>query len=87
MINKLIDYDEGEIKVKDLDLKAWDTIELRRSIGYVIQQIGLFPHMSILDNISYVLSLKGIKKNERRSRDEVLVDLVGLESEMLSRYP
>lgn len=87
MINKLIDYDEGEIKVKDLDLKAWDTIELRRSIGYVIQQIGLFPHMSILDNISYVLSLKGLKKNERKSRAEVLVDLVGLESEMLSRYP
>lgn len=87
MINKLINYDKGEIKVKDLELKAWDTIELRRSIGYVIQQIGLFPHMSILDNISYVLSLQGVKKNERKSRAEVLVDLVGLDREMLSRYP
>lgn len=87
MINKLIPFDKGDIIVKGKLLKDWDTIELRRSIGYVIQQIGLFPHMTIEDNIGYVLSLEGIKREDRRERAEALVELVGLEKEMLSRYP
>lgn len=87
IINKLIDFDQGDVMVKGKSIKAWDTIELRRSIGYVIQQIGLFPHMTIEDNIGYVQSLKGISREERRGRVEMLVALVGLETGMLQRYP
>jgi osmoprotectant transport system ATP-binding protein len=87
IINKLIPFDDGEVLVDGKLLKDWDTIELRRSIGYVIQQIGLFPHMTIEENIGYVLSLEGIAKEERRLKAEELIQLVGLEVEMLSRYP
>ena len=87
IINKLIEFDDGDVKVKGKLLKDWDTIELRRSIGYVIQQIGLFPHMNIENNISYVLSLEGVAQEERRKRAEELIELVGLEISKLSRYP
>lgn len=87
LINKLIPYNEGEILVNGLNLDDWDTIKLRRSIGYVIQQIGLFPHMTIRDNISYVMSLEGINKNNRYLRAEELIELVGMNSSMLTRYP
>lgn len=87
LINKLIPYNGGEILVNGLNLDDWDTIKLRRSIGYVIQQIGLFPHMTIRDNISYVMSLEGIYKNNRYLRAEELIELVGMNSSMLTRYP
>jgi osmoprotectant transport system ATP-binding protein len=61
MINQLIDFDSGDIIIKGKSIKDWDTITLRRNIGYVIQQIGLFPHMNIENNISYVLSLEGLE--------------------------
>jgi len=87
MINKLIEFDKGDILVKGKSIQEWDTIRLRRSIGYVIQQIGLFPHMTIEDNISYVLSIEGVDKSVRNKRAEELIELVGLTKEMLNRYP
>jgi len=87
MINKLIPYDSGEIKVKGKPISEWDTIELRRSIGYVIQQIGLLPHMTIEDNIGYVLSLQNIKREARYDRVAKLIEMVGMEKNILSRYP
>ncbi|QEN08995.1 ATP-binding cassette domain-containing protein [Oceanispirochaeta crateris] len=87
MINKLILCDKGNIKFKGKNLEAWDTIKLRRSIGYVIQQIGLFPHMNIEDNIGYVLSLEGVKTAERHEKAVELIELVGMDRDMLNRYP
>jgi osmoprotectant transport system ATP-binding protein len=87
MINKLIPYDEGNIIVKGKSLDEWDTIRLRRNIGYVIQQIGLFPHMNIENNIAYVMSLGGIRKEERLSRVLELITLVGMDRKILKRYP
>ncbi len=87
MINKLIPSDGGEIRVKGRTLEEWDTIGLRRSIGYVIQQIGLFPHMNIENNIGYVLSLEGVGKPERSERAARLIELVGMDRGMLGRYP
>lgn len=87
MINKLIPYDSGEIKVKGKPISEWDTIELRRSIGYVIQQIGLLPHMTIEDNIGYVLSLQNIKREARYDRVAKLIEMVGMDKNILSRYP
>ena len=86
-INKLIDFDSGDILVKDKSILDWNTIDLRRSIGYVIQQIGLFPHMTIEENITYVLSLSNDDKVYKRKRAEELIKLVGMDEDMLERYP
>ena len=87
MVNKLIKLDSGNILVKGKDINQWNTIDLRRNIGYVIQQIGLFPHMTIEDNINYVLTLKKSKMDYKSNRAKELIGLVGLTEEFLYRYP
>ena len=86
-INGLIQFDEGEIKIDGRLQKDWDPIVLKRSIGYVIQQIGLFPHLSISDNISYVLNIQNVKKEIRDKKARELIEVVGLDPSYLSRYP
>ena len=87
LINGLIKPDSGKLFIKGKEISQWDIIELRRSIGYVIQQIGLFPHMSIEDNIGYVLNIKKVSKQERAKQAKELIELVGLSSEYLKKYP
>lgn len=87
LINKLIIPDSGDIFVNGKNINNWNTIELRRSIGYVIQHIGLLPHLTIEKNISYVLSLKGEKKTIQKERAETLIELIGLEKNYLKKYP
>lgn len=87
MVNKLIKPDDGHIWVKGTSIHDWHTTALRRGIGYVIQQIGLFPHMRIKDNISYVPMINNMTKSFREKRARELVHLVGLEEDMLERYP
>lgn len=88
MINGLISPDSGTVFVEGKDIRHENLITLRRHIGYVIQGIGLFPNMSIGQNIAYVLNLE--KKKDKaaiRRRVETLITLVGLDKEMLDRYP
>lgn len=87
MVNKLIPPTEGSIEIHGKDIKDWETVALRRRIGYVIQSIGLFPHMTIEKNISYVLELQNIGQEARRKRAEDLVELVGLDKSYLSKNP
>ncbi len=87
MVNKMIPFDEGTISVKGTDLKNWDKIALRRGIGYVIQQIGLLPHLTIRKNITFVLDIQKKDKDNPPKTAEELMDLVGLDKAMLSRYP
>ena len=87
MVNKLIIPDAGEIYIDDKPVSNWNDIDLRRSIGYVIQQIGLFPHLTIQDNISFVISLKDMSKTDQKRRAEELIKLVGLDKTMLNRFP
>lgn len=87
IINKMVPFDTGKVWVKGKLLSEWDIVTLRRQIGYVIQQIGLFPHMTIQDNVAYVLSLQGSSGSEQRKRAEELMDLVGLPLDYLARYP
>jgi osmoprotectant transport system ATP-binding protein len=88
MINRLIDPTEGKIIVNGDDVTKVDPVELRRHIGYVIQQVGLFPHMTIAQNIAAVPKLLGWTEAKIKNRTEELLDLVGLDpSEMLKRYP
>src|SRR5438093_1586100 len=88
MVNRLIEITEGDITIDGRSVRGLNTTELRRGIGYVIQQIGLFPHMSVADNIATVPRLLGWSKAQIRERVGELLELVGLDPEHdRSRYP
>ncbi|MBV9922111.1 MAG: ATP-binding cassette domain-containing protein, partial [Pseudonocardia sp.] len=87
MINRMIEPSDGTILVDGKDIMAGDPAQLRRGIGYVIQQAGLFPHRTILDNIATVPLLLGWNKAKARKRAAELMDTVGLAPEMAKRYP
>jgi len=87
MVNRLIDITEGDITVGGQSVRSLDLTELRRGIGYVFQQIGLFPHMSVEDNIGTVPRLLGWPKQRIRDRVGELLELVGLEQADAKRYP
>jgi osmoprotectant transport system ATP-binding protein len=87
MINRMIDPSEGRILIDDTDVATRDPAELRRGIGYVIQQGGLFPHRTVRDNIATVPVLLGVPKREARARAVDLLSRVGLEPELAGRYP
>ena len=87
MINRIIEPTSGEIWVDGIAATETPAHELRRSIGYVIQQIGLFPHRTIAENIATVPELLGWDSARIQERVNELVDVVGLEPSMLSRYP
>src|SRR3954466_4230375 len=87
MVNRLIDITEGDITIGEQSVRSLDLTELRRGIGYVFQQIGLFPHMSVEDNIGTVPRLLGWNKQRIRDRVGELLELVGLEQSDAKRYP
>lgn len=88
MINRLIEPTEGRILVDGNNVMEQDPVELRRDIGYVIQQIGLFPHMTIEDNIAVVPQLKGWDNERTSRRIDELLDMVGLEpAQFRHRFP
>jgi osmoprotectant transport system ATP-binding protein len=87
MINRMIDVSDGVISVDGKDIMSVDAAELRRGIGYVIQQAGLFPHRTIVDNIATVPLLLGWDKAKARNRAAELMEIVGLAPEMAKRYP
>lgn len=88
LINGLISPTFGIIYVDGKDISKENQTLLRRNIGYVIQGIGLFPHMTIRKNIAYVPSLLNHRNKERtRKAVERLIDVVGLDRDMLDRYP
>ncbi|MGI8512387.1 MAG: ATP-binding cassette domain-containing protein, partial [Solirubrobacteraceae bacterium] len=88
MVNRLIDITEGDITIDGRSVRSLDVTELRRGIGYVIQQIGLFPHMTVGENIGTVPRLLGWDKARTRERSRELLELVGLNADGdLCRYP
>ncbi|MEV0094003.1 betaine/proline/choline family ABC transporter ATP-binding protein [Streptomyces sp. NPDC050738] len=88
MVNRLIEPTAGRILVDGEDISSVDPVKLRRRIGYVIQQVGLFPHRTILDNTATVPALVGWKKAKAKERAAELLDLVGLDPKTYgSRYP
>lgn len=88
MINRLVEASSGRILVDGDDVTAVDPVKLRRGIGYVIQQIGLFPHQTVAANIATVPTLLGWDKARTKARVTELLDLVGLDSgNYAKRYP
>ncbi len=88
MVNRLIEPTDGQILIEDEDIMDTDPIELRRNIGYAIQHIGLFPHMTVGENIAVVPRLLNWDDNRVSSRVEQLLDMVGLPAEdFYGRFP
>jgi osmoprotectant transport system ATP-binding protein len=87
MVNRLIEIDEGDIRIDGTSVRNRDVTELRRGIGYVIQHVGLFPHMTVAENIVTVPRLLGWSRERQRARAAELLELVGLEPAYAKRYP
>lgn len=87
MINRLIEPSAGKIFIDGENIMDQDPVELRRKIGYVIQQIGLFPHMTIQQNISLVPKLLKWPEQQRKERARELLKLVDMGPEYVDRYP
>jgi len=87
LINRLLTPTYGEVKVRGRSTTAWDAISLRRSIGWVIQESGLFPHYSVAGNIAVVPKLERWPEDRVTARVSELMHLVGLDSNLLARYP
>ena len=87
MINRMIESSEGEITINGKNIKDINAVELRRSIGYVIQQIGLMPHITIKENIVLVPKLLKWSQEKKDKKAKELIKLVDLPEEYLERYP
>src|SRR5579863_10155691 len=87
LINHLLTPSSGELRVEARPTRDWDVIRLRRMIGYVIQEVGLFPHFNVERNISLVPKIENWPANRIHARVLELLQLVGLNSEIASRYP
>ncbi|AID41917.1 betaine/proline/choline family ABC transporter ATP-binding protein [Staphylococcus xylosus] len=87
MINRMIEATEGQITINGKDVRKMNPVELRRKIGYVIQQIGLMPHMTIRENIVLVPKLLKWSQEKKEKKAKELIKLVDLPEEFLDRYP
>jgi osmoprotectant transport system ATP-binding protein len=88
LINRLIVPSEGAVRVEGKPTAEWDVVKLRRHIGYAIQEVGLFPHYTVEQNIAIIPRLSGWERDRIASRVEEVLKIVGLPShEFASRYP
>ena len=88
LVNRLLLPDEGAVFVEGRDTREWEPIRLRRRVGYVLQDVGLFPHMSVADNVAVVPRLEGWTADRVAPRVRELLDLVGLPAdEFAARWP
>jgi osmoprotectant transport system ATP-binding protein len=87
MINRMVDPTSGSIVIDDEDIATVEPVQLRRRIGYVMQNSGLLPHRRVIDNIATVPRLTGVPKDKAQQRALELMDVVGLDRSLARRYP
>ena len=87
MVNRMVEPTAGQVLVRGRDVADADPVELRRSIGYVMQHSGLMPHRTVLDNIADVARLTGTPKKNARRKAEEMLETVGLDAQLSARYP
>jgi osmoprotectant transport system ATP-binding protein len=87
MINRMVDPSAGTIEIDGESVRDRDPVKLRRSIGYIMQNGGLLPHVTVADNVATVPLLNGARKGDARRRAEELLDVVGLDRKLADRYP
>jgi osmoprotectant transport system ATP-binding protein len=87
LVNRLLEISSGELRVEGRSIAEWNAIELRRHIGYAIQEVGLFPHYTVARNIGIVPEIQNWPKEKVAARTNELLNLVGLGPDIASRYP
>jgi len=87
MVNRMVEPTSGRVLIDDQDVQDRDPVELRRSIGYVLQAGGLLPHRTVLDNVATVLRLNHVTRQAARARAAEMLERVGLDPALGSRYP
>jgi osmoprotectant transport system ATP-binding protein len=87
MINRMVDATSGDLEIDGVNVASINAVKLRRRIGYVMQNSGLLPHRTVIDNIATVPRLNGVPKKDAHARAFELMDTVGLERGMAERYP
>jgi osmoprotectant transport system ATP-binding protein len=87
MINRMVDPTSGVVEIDGVNIAERDRVDLRRSIGYVLQAGGLLPHRRVIDNVAMVLLLNGVSRPRARQAALVLLDRVGLSRDLGSKYP
>lgn len=87
MINRMVEPTSGDVEIDGESVLSRDAVALRRSIGYVMQNSGLMPHFTVLDNVATVLRLTGVKKQVAHERARELMTTVGLDLTLAERYP
>ncbi|MEJ1092429.1 ABC transporter ATP-binding protein [Microbacterium istanbulense] len=87
MINRMVDPTSGDVEIDGESVLSRDPVKLRRSIGYVMQNSGLMPHFTVLENVGTVLRLDGASKKDAEARSRELLDVVGLDQSLAERYP
>ncbi|GGH38041.1 ABC transporter ATP-binding protein [Microbacterium album] len=87
MVNRMVEPTSGAVLIDGEDVRQRDPVKLRRGIGYVMQQAGLLPHVRVIDNIATVPVLRGTPRRDARERARELMETVGLDPRLASRYP
>ncbi|WP_017934763.1 ABC transporter ATP-binding protein [Nocardioides sp. Iso805N] len=87
MVNRMVDPSSGQVLIDDADVASRNPVELRRSIGYVMQHSGLLPHRKVVDNVATPLRLGGVGRRDARSRALAALETVGLDPTLADRYP
>lgn len=87
MVNRMVEPDAGRVLLDGVDVATVDAVALRRSIGYVMQETGLLPHKSVLENVALVARISGQSREEAAVNAVEMLELVGLESAQFDRYP
>ena len=87
MVNKMVLPSSGTVSIDDKDISGLDSVELRRSIGYVMQEVGLLPHKTILQNVALIASIAGQTRAEAHANATDMLKLVGIDEQFFDRYP
>lgn len=87
MINRMVEPTSGDVLIDGESVLDRDPVQLRRRIGYVMQNSGLMPHFTVIDNVATVLRINGVKRAEAHARARELLDTVGLDPSLAQRYP
>ncbi|MDR2999105.1 MAG: ATP-binding cassette domain-containing protein [Microbacterium sp.] len=87
MINRMVEPSSGDVQIDGESVLTGDPVALRRRIGYVLQNSGLMPHFTVIDNVSAVLRITGVGRTEAHARARELLDTVGLAQSLAGRYP
>jgi osmoprotectant transport system ATP-binding protein len=87
MVNKMVEPTSGIVLVDDQDISNLDSVKLRRSIGYVMQEVGLLPHKTILENVELIATISGQSKQTASQNATEMLNLVGIDQSFFDRYP